>query len=135
VTGRGGENAVIPDYVDTGRRNESGELFQQFQRFESDVCRAVTPAGLQGTHGDNELSCNSLPLFELTTKVVNHRGFAKKRDARSIPAASTILRRAPKARYVTPLVQGSPRMTHLRCVTLTLDSVEEISGDSLWWRS
>ncbi len=46
--------------------------------------------GLQGTHGDNELACNSLPLFDLVAKVAHRRCFSKTRDAGSIPAASTM---------------------------------------------
>ncbi len=45
--------------------------------------------GLLGTGGDNELTRNSLPLFDLTTKVARRRCFSKRAGEGSIPAAST----------------------------------------------
>lgn len=47
VTGGGGQDAVVPDEVDPGWRNECGELFEQLQRLEPDMGRAVAPALLE----------------------------------------------------------------------------------------
>jgi len=46
-SGSGCENAVVPHKVEPGRRHQSRELPDEFERFKDDVGRSVAPAALE----------------------------------------------------------------------------------------
>ena len=55
---RRGQNAIIADHVEAGRGNERGQFFNQFQRIEDDVGRAIGPGALE-TVGEPAIGARS----------------------------------------------------------------------------
>ncbi len=72
VSSRGSENAVVTNEVEPRRRDQCGELLQQFEGFESDVGRAVASAVFE--------------FVEQTPAGQPRQPFGRQRGARSITA-------------------------------------------------